>query len=299
MTENTASKPGNENIDPEKLIGQTFDLDPFHYTEREVSLYALGIGMARDPLDLAELPFVYELSNMGHKVFPTFAVIFPFGTLLKLIEMDGIEFHPMMLLHGEQRLEVPGPLPAEATVSTHGRVTHVYDKIKGAVVVTESVSKDESGNVLATNTSKMFIRGLGNFGGDRGPTEKVNIAPAREPDAIEEQATEPNQALLYRLSGDRNPLHADPAMAAMGRFDRPILHGLCTFGMAARAALKHFADYDPARFASIEVRFARHVFPGETIITEMWRESEDRIVFQCKAKERNALVITNAAVTLR
>lgn len=299
MTEETASKPGNENIQPDKLIGQEFEPATLHYTERDVSLYALGIGMARDPMDLNELPFVYELSNMGHKVFPTFGVTFPFGTLLKLVDMEGINFNPMMLLHGEQRLELPGPLPDEATVTTHGHITHVFDKIKGAVVVTESVSKDESGKVLATNVSKVFVRGLGNFGGDRGPSEKVNVAPSREPDAIEEQATEPHQALLYRLSGDRNPLHADPAMAAMGNFDRPILHGLCTFGMAARAVLKHFAAYDPARFAAIEVRFARHVFPGETIITEMWRESEDRIVFQCKAKERNALVITNAAVTLR
>jgi 3-hydroxyacyl-CoA dehydrogenase/3a,7a,12a-trihydroxy-5b-cholest-24-enoyl-CoA hydratase len=291
---------GNENIQPDKLVGAKFDPATLHYNERDLSLYALGIGMAHHgPRDARELQYVYEAAGNGFKAFPTYAVIFPFGTLTKLTNMEGIKFNPMMLLHGEQTLEVPRPLAPEATITTEGKITHVYDKIKGAVIVTESISRDEKGELVARNEGKVFIRGLGNFGGDRGPSGNINEAPGRAPDAVEEEKTDENQALIYRLSGDRNPLHADPAMAAMGGFDQPILHGLCFFGFAARHVLKRFADYDAARFKSITVRFARHVFPGETLVTEMWKESETKILFRCKAKERDEVVITNGAVELQ
>jgi len=295
-----AAAVGNENIQPEKLIGAKFDAAKLHYNERDLSLYALGIGMAHQgPKDPRELQYVYEAAGSGFKAFPTYAVIFPFGTLAKLTNMDGIKFNPMMLLHGEQTLEVPRPLPTEATITTEGQITKVYDKIKGAVIVTESISRDEKGEIVARNEGKVFIRGLGGFGGDRGPGSNVNEAPNRAPDAIEEEKTDENQALLYRLSGDRNPLHADPAMAAIGGFDKPILHGLCSFGFAARHVLKRFADCDAARFKSITVRFARHVFPGETLLTEMWKESDTKILFRVKSKERDEVVITNAAVELQ
>ncbi len=144
-----------------------------------------------------------------------------------------------------------------------------------------------------------FVRGAGGWGGDRGPTADVNVPPARQPDTVVEDAIPLNQALLYRLSGDWNPLHADPDMAQAFGFERPILHGLCTFGYAGRRVLERYAPQgNPDYFKSIKVRFADNVYPGDTLITEMWKESEQRIVFQCKVKERGKVVISNAAIEL-
>ena len=192
------------------------------------------------------------------------------------------------------------PLSTTATITNHSKITAVYDKGKGATIISDVHCVDEHGEEVAFNQSPIFIRGLGGFGGERGPsTGSINLPPDRTPDAVISQPTRPDQALLYRLSsGDPNPLHADPQMAACGGFDRPILHGLCTVGFAGRAVLKQFAGNDPARFKSIKVRFSKHVFPGETIVTEMWRESEKRIVFQSKVAERDEVVLSNAVVEL-
>jgi len=289
----------DEYIDVEQVLGAKFEPNTFTYGDREVILYALGIGAAKDPMDTDELAFVYEGSPVGFKVFPTFAVTFPGGRSLQLMSMPGLKFNPMMLLHGEQYLEINKPLPTAAQITNYGKISHVYDKGGGALLLIDMTSKDESGEEIAFNQISIFIRGIGGFGGDRGPSSgNVNLPPERKPDAIQEETVPANQALLYRLAGDRNPLHADPAMAAIGGFDRPILHGLCTFGFAARAVLKHFADNDPARFKSIKTRFARHFFPGETLVTEMWDMGDGAILFRSKAAERNEYVITNAKVEL-
>jgi len=286
-------------INVDQVLRYEFDPTKFTYGDREAILYALGIGASKDPLDPEELAYVYEGSPQGFKVFPTFAVTFGAGTGLRLMDMEGLKFHPMMLLHGEQYLEVLKPLPVEAQIMNHAKISQVYDKGAGALILIDVVSKDQHGETLALNQSAIFIRGLGGFGGDRGPsTSQVNSPPDRGPDAVNQERVPANQALLYRLTGDRNPLHADPGMAAMGGFDRPILHGLCTFGFAARAVLKTFGDDDPARFKSIRTRFARHFFPGETLVTEMWDSGDGGIIFRCKAAERDEYVITNAKLEL-
>lgn len=286
-------------IELEKVIGYRFNPVQTSFTERDVSLYGLSIGAGADPLDTADLQFVYELNGAGFYTFPTYAVTFPFSVMWQILDVPGLVFNPMMLLHGEQYLQLKRPLPTQATLTHHAHISQVYDKGSGALVILDIATVDEQGQEVAFNQLSAFIRGLGGFGGERGPSSKINVPPQREPDAVAVQATQPNQALIYRLaSGDGNPLHADPQMAAMGGFNRPILHGLCTFGFAARAVLRHFGGNDPARFRSIQARFSSHVFPGETVVTEMWRESESRVLFQCRVQEREGYVITNAAVEL-
>jgi 3-hydroxyacyl-CoA dehydrogenase/3a,7a,12a-trihydroxy-5b-cholest-24-enoyl-CoA hydratase len=187
----------------------------------------------------------------------------------------------------------------KAKLTTKGVIKDIWDKGKGALVVTAFDSYDEDGDLLIKSEMTAFIRGAGGWGGDRGPSADINLPPERQPDAVVEDAIPANQALLYRLSGDWNPLHADPDMAQAFGFERPILHGLCTFGYAGRRVLEKFApEGNPDFFKSIKVRFADNVYPGDTLITEIWKESDQRIVFQCKVRERDTVVISNAAIEL-
>jgi len=206
-----------------------------------------------------------------------------------------------MLLHGEQFLEMRAPIPLSGTLTSHAQVSHLYDKGSGALLILDVTSRDESGRDIFFNRYSLFIRGLGNFGGDKGPKDSDNAdstPPQSPPHIIHLEQTKQNQALIYRLAGDTNPLHADPSMAAIGGFDRPILHGLCSFGFALRAVLKHFANNDTTKFKSIKARFAKHVFPGETLITEMWLKSPTTVVFRMKVAERGDYVLTNGIVEL-
>jgi len=294
-----SAKPGSEFVDLEQALGYQFKPTQYSYSAREASLYALSVGAAEDALDEQELQFVYEQNGGGFRVLPTFAVTFPFGALEQIVSVPGLKFNFMNLLHGEQYLEVKQPLATQGNITNNAHISQIYDKVSGALVIIDIHSTDEYGDEVAFNQASIFLRGIGNFGGDRGPSGSINRPPDRMPDAVFEDRTSGNQALLYRLSsGDNNPLHTDPRFAAMVGFKRPILHGLCTFGFAGRAVLKQFAGNDPLRFKSMKVRFSRHIYPGESIVTEMWQETEKRILFQSKVKERDEIVLSSGAFEL-
>ena len=265
-------------------VGKTLDKVTYSYTERDVMLYALGVGCGREQLE-----FTYEKDL---QVLPTFAVIASFPAMMLLGGV--LRVNPVMVLHGEQRIELHAPIPTEGTITTTPTIKAMYDKGKGALVVVETDSVDEKGRLLFRNTSGIFARGEGGFGGDRGPSGAKNVAPDRKPDKSVSFQTRPDQALLYRLSGDMNPLHADPDFAKMAGFDRPILHGLCTFGFAGRAVLQAYCGDDPARLKSFEVRFSGVVFPGETITTDMWQVGPGQIIVSAKT-ERGEAVLSSAA----
>jgi len=291
---------GNKFIDVDQALGYEYPETQSTYTERDLSIYALGVGAAHDPLEDKELALVYEMHSGGFRALPTYAVIPVINTILEMakkgIFAPGLNYGLERLLHGEQYTEVLRPLPPAATLTHKSKITHIWDKGKGAIIVTETQSLDEDGDLLAKNVFTAFIRGAGGWGGERGPSAELNVAPERAPDAVIDEVIPENQALLYRLSGDWNPLHVDPAFATSFGFDRPILHGLCTYGYAGRHVISAFAGGDPRTFKSIQARFAESVFPGETLTTEMWKESETRILFRCRVKARDVVVISNAAV---
>ncbi len=296
------SKGGNELVDADLALGYEYPEQKSSYDERDLALYALGIGAARDPLG-KDLRLVYEMHSDGFVAFPTYAVIPAMKSLIGLMQrghqVPGMNYGLDRLLHGEQYTEVVRPLPKSAKLTHRARIKDIFDKGKGAVIVTEAKTFDDTGELLAINEYTYFIRGAGGFGGDRGPSAEQNVAPSRAPDKVVEERVSENQALLYRLSGDINPLHADPGFAKAFGFDKPILHGLCTFGFAARHVVEAFAkDADPRLFKSVKVRMTKSVFPGDTLVTEMWKESDRRVVFQTKVKERNEVVLSNAAVEL-
>jgi acyl dehydratase len=276
-------------IDP-AIVGAEPKPIAFKFEERDTILYALGVGAGADATDLK-----FTTEN-GLTTLPTFGVIPPFKALMGLLEVPGLDINIIMLLHGEQYLEIKkNPLPVKGSLISKPKIAALYDKGKGALIELDVETVDEYEEPVFFNKFSLFIRGEGGFGGERGP-DPGNEPPAREPDKVVEIKTLPQQALIYRLSGDVNPLHSDPAIAAMAGYDRPILHGLCTFGVAGRAVLQTYCDNDPALFKAIRVRFSRPVFPGETIVTEMWQTAPDTIIIRSKAAERDEYCLTNSAV---
>ena len=293
------SKGGNDLIDVDLALGHEFPKLTTSYDERDLALYALGVGAASDPLDDVDLRYVYEMHGKGFTALPTYAVIPALTGVMKAFReghvAPGLNYGLDRLLHGEQYTELRRPLPSKAKLSHRTWVKDIFDKGKNAFVVIAVETTDETGEVLAYNELGSVIRGAGGWGGDRGPASEVNTPPDRPADFVKEEKIGEDQALLYRLSGDWNPLHVDPSFAAAFGFSKPILHGLCTYGYAARHVLRAL-DADPRKFKSIKVRFADSVFPGETLITEIWKESDTRAVLRCKVKERDKVVLSHAAV---
>lgn len=261
-------------INPD-AVGSKGDPSEKSWDSKDAILYALGVGAGVD-----ELAFTTEnTQNVPQRALPTIAVILGTGAFGAMGNIG--TFNPAMLVHGEQAIEIFKEIPVSGTVSSVGEITAIYDKGKGAVVEITSTSTDKAtGEPLFTTTMSAFIRGEGGWGGDRGPSGPRNVPPEKAPDHSVTYQTRVDQALLYRLSGDRNPLHSDPAFAAMGGFDRPILHGLCTYGFTGRALLHTLCDGDPARFTSMAGRFSSPVFPGEALTVNVWNTGDGEAVFQ-------------------
>lgn len=243
------------------------------WDSKDALLYALGVGCGvSDPVG-AELEFTTE-NTMGvdQKVLPTFCVLAGFNAEGgKSAMANAGTYDPRMLVHGEQGIRLHRPIPVSGEISLTDEITGIYDKGKGAVIASKGVATlAADGKPLFETTSSVFIVGEGGFGGDRGPADKPNEAPGRAPDLSVTYQTRPDQALLYRLSGDRNPLHSDKTFSDVGGFPKPILHGLCTYGFTGRALLSSLCGNDPARFKAMEGRFSSPVLPGEALTIKIW-----------------------------
>ena len=275
-------------IDYDKLKAWPFKPVEQSYTARDSILYALGLGLGADPLDPGQLRFTFEEAE-GFAAFPTMAVVLGTPGFWARDPESGLDWK--RILHGEQGLELHAPVPPAATVLAENRIVEIIDKgaDKGALLYLEREITDKAtGNRIATLTSTTFARGDGGFGGPTGPVKPVHALPERAPDAVVDTPVLPQAALIYRLSGDPNPLHASPEVAKAAGFKAPILHGLCSFGIAGAAVLKTYCGNDPGRLKSFGLRFSAPVYPGETITTEMWRDA-DTVSFRARVGDRVVL----------
>lgn len=286
-------------LDYQTIMNYKFPDFETSYDFKDTILYALGLGFGGDPMDEEQLGFVYE-QNL--QALPTMPVVLGFDkvSIRDIPELTSIDFNK--LVHGEQSLVIHNPLPSEGAIRCETSIMDILDKGdgKGAILFREKkIIEAGSDKLFATAVDAIFLRGNGGFGGEPGPapTPPAHKVPESEPEEICDLPSLPQAALIYRLSGDYNPLHAEPAFAAAAGFDKPILHGLCTFGMAAHAILKTYCGYDAAKFKSQQVRFSAPVFPGETIRTEMWREG-NVISYRARVVERDVVVLNNGKVEI-
>ena len=279
-------------FDYHRLKNWSFDEVRQTYGARDTILYALGVGLGTDPMDEDELRYVFEEAD-GFAALPTMAVVLGSPGFWARDPESGVDW--VRILHGEQKLELHAPIPVKATISAASRIIGVVDKGagKGALILTERTLTDTgTGTPLATLTSTTFARGNGGYGGPSDEAPAPHRLPERTPDTVVDLPTVARAALVYRLSGDWNPLHASPAVARAAGFEKPILHGLCTLGVAGHALLRTYCGYDARRFRAMQLRFSAPVYPGETIRTEMWQDGPV-VSFRSRVVERDVVVLNN------
>lgn len=283
-------------IDADKALSAAPRTDEISWTAKDVQLYHFGLGAGVPATDPGELR--YTLESRLH-VLPSFATVAGAGVpgVIRALSMPGVDVDLAHVLHGGQSLTVHRTVPAHGAATATSRIVAVYDKGTAAVLVLRTEAADAEGP-LWTDEARIFVRGEGGWGGDRGPSARGE-APTGEPDLTVERRTREDQALLYRLSGDDNPLHADPAFARAAGFDRPVLHGLCTYGMTLKAVVDTLLDGDVTRVRSYAARFAGEVYPGETLRVGMWRQGSGRVRVAVTAVERGeAPVLADTVVDL-
>ena len=266
--------------------------------ETDVILYNLGIGAGLPPADPTSPENLAYLYEKDLKVLPSFGVIPVFPTMEEtFMNTPGIDVPLSEWLHGEQEIEIHRPLPAKAELESQATIPAIYDKGKAALVIVEVATREIGGDPIFTNRFSIFCRGEGGFGGEKGPHAGNKAPDERAPDYTIETKTSPMQALLYRLSGDLNPLHADPEVAKAAGFPKPILQGLCTFGIACKAVVDNVLDGDVTRVTGYGVRFAGTFFPGETLVTKVWN-IDGKLLISSHSKESGGWVLTNAFMTI-
>jgi acyl dehydratase len=276
-------------INVEAMLAAELPHDDAVWNEDAVILYHLGLGAGAAFTDPRELEYTFEAKL---KVLPSFAVVPVFATMRHVFSIPGVEVNRLAVVHGEHEIVIHRPLPRAAEVRTRTRISNVFDRGTGAVVEIENTTTATGETApLFTNIWSLFVRGEGGFGGASGPKSDVT-APTRAPDAQVALPILPQQHLIYRLSGDKTLFHVDPEIARQAGFEKPIMHGLCSYGMVCKALVDSLLESDVTRVARFRARFARPVFPGETILVSAWREG-GRIVATTQTKERGTPVVTN------
>lgn len=282
-------------IDPSIALGAELPAQEFSWTSSDVQLYHLGVGAGTRPTDAGELRY---LRDDASQVLPTFATVAAnfHATEAPKVSFPGIEINLANVVHGSQEVTVHRPIPANGSGTTRTRISELWDKGKAAVIVQEAETVDADGNPLWTTRSSIFARGEGGFGGERGPSDKLEL-PDREPDAVIDAPVLPQQALLYRLCGDRNPLHSDPEFAIAAGFPAPILHGLCSYGIVAKTIVDAMLDGDTTRVAGFKARFAGIVFPGETLRVRIWSEGKTLLASAVVVERDEAPALADVVLT--
>ena len=274
-------------INYDEIMSMTSENVEISYSDKDSILYSLGVGLGNDPMNMAELKYVYENSQVA---LPSMATNFQYHSPLLL--KANINF--ILVVHGEQKLSFSNPLPVSGDFISNAKVIGCYDKGagKGAIIDVETTINLKKDNTeICKLVSTTFARGDGGFGGPESPKSEI-FKIEGDPDFVHEIKTKPNQALIFRLSGDYNPLHSDPNFAKTAGFEKPILHGMCTYGIACRSVVESVCEGDAKRLKKFDCRFSSPVYPGETIVTEMWKNGS-KVYYQSKVKERDKIVIKN------